>query len=520
MGTATTGIPVPEIPIPIPPAGVKGKEQLIDGGMGPAFPIEKEMPVPPVRSVRQFRALLAVMGPAVIALGGTIGGGEWLIGPGLFVQFGLVLLWITTVSCTFQVILNQEMVRYTMYTGEPITLGFMRLKPGKAFWGWLFVVAGFIERSMPGWALGTGTALAAGFMGKIPAAADRPQVITFAIIVVLLCALLVSIGRRIERTLEIANWVMMVVVLGGLFILDLLVVPGNVWGEAFAGYVSFGAIPKGVSILMLGALVGYSAYGGFGNNCITNWYRDKGYGMGSKVGFIPTLVGGAKMKVSPHGMMPAQTEENKSRFKGWWKLLSIDQWAVFWVGGMIGMLLPGVLYVAMMPRGQALPSWGIAASTASGLLQRFGGFGFYLAVFFGFWILFSTALSNTDLVCRQATDMLWFASPKVRAVAKEDIRYVYYAIMALVVIFGIVTMNWLLPAVALALSANIASFTMALSAILTIRLNRKFLPAEYRPPVWREIVLIATLLFFGFFFCLFLLSGLPTALGMQPIIKF
>jgi len=495
------------------------KPKLVDGGQGPDFPVT-DLPAPPVRSMRQFRALLAVMGPAVIALGGTIGGGEWLIGPGLFVQWGLVLLWITTISCTLQTFLNLEMARYTTYTGEPITLGFMRLKPGKAFWGWLFVIAGFLERSMPGWALGSATALAALFMARIPAAADRPTVITYGIVIIIVCAFLVSIGRKIERTLEIANWVMMIVVLGGLFILDLIVVPANVWGEAFKGYVSFGSIPQGVSILMLGALVGYSAYGGFGNNCITNWYRDKGYGMGSKVGFIPTIVGGAKMKVSPHGMVPPNTEENFSRFKGWWKILNVDQWGVFWLGGMLGMLLPGVLYVSVMPRGQPLPSWGIAVSTASGLLQRFGQFGFYLIVFFGFWILFSTALSNTDLVCRQATDMLWFASPRTRKVAKEDIRYVYYGLMAAIVIFGITTINVAAPAVLLALSANIASFTMALSAILTVRVNRKFLPKELRPPVWREVILIATVLFFGLFFALFLVSGLPTTLGLQPLIKF
>ena len=70
-----------------------------------------------------------MMGPAVIAFGGSIGGGEWLMGPALFVKYGLVLLWITTVSTTLQTFFNLEMTRYTLVTGEPITIGFMRLKP-------------------------------------------------------------------------------------------------------------------------------------------------------------------------------------------------------------------------------------------------------------------------------------------------------------------------------------------------------------------------------------------------------
>src|SRR3989304_4575054 len=118
-----------------------------------------------------FRKLMAVLGPAVIALGGTIGGGEWLVGPSLFVKWGLALLWITTISSLLQVFLNLEMCRYTLYSGEPITLGFMRLAPGKAFWGWLFTVAGFFERALPGWALGAAPAVAALHLGQGPGAA-------------------------------------------------------------------------------------------------------------------------------------------------------------------------------------------------------------------------------------------------------------------------------------------------------------------------------------------------------------
>ena len=185
------------------------------------------------------------MGPAVIALGGTIGGGEWLVGPSLFVKWGLALLWITTISSTLQVFLNLEMTRYTLYTGEPITVGFMRLKPGKAFWGWLFTVIGFLERAMPGWAMGTATALAAVQLGRIPGGPDKGTVIIWTYVIFASCVVLVSMGRTIERTLEWANWIMMFVVLGGLLILDIYIVPGSVWLEGLVGFVSFGSIPKG-----------------------------------------------------------------------------------------------------------------------------------------------------------------------------------------------------------------------------------------------------------------------------------
>jgi hypothetical protein len=478
------------------------QEELERAGCGPVFEVT-DLPEPP----RDLTAkkLFAIMGPAVIALGGTIGGGEWLVGPSLFVMWGLGLLWITTVSSLLQVFLNLEMCRYTIYTGEPITVGFMRLKPGRAFWGWFFAIIGFLERGLPGWALAAATAIAAAQLGQIPGAGDKGTVVIWGVIVFVSCAVVISFGKTIERTLEWANWIMMIVVLGGLFLLDLYIVPASVWVDGLKGFVSFGYVPQGVDVLLLGALVGYSAYGGFGNNAITNWYRDKGYGMGGKVGFIPAAIGGKMIHVSPHGKVAPADEKNILSWKGWWKLLNIDQWGVFYFGAMIGMFLPGILYVAVMPAGKALPSWGIAASTASGLILQMGNFGWFLALFFGFWIMYSTAISNVDLVVRQSTDMLWFASPGLRKWAKEDIRKIYYGLLIVFVIWGLMYVNITLPLIIFAISANIANFTMALSALLTIRLNRKVLPKEFRPPVWREVVLVLNIAFFGFFFSMFLL---------------
>ncbi|TLM99265.1 hypothetical protein FDZ71_16035 [bacterium] len=109
-----------------------------------------------------------------------------------------------------------------------------------------------------------------------------------------------------------------------------------------------------------------------------------------------------------------------------------------------------------------LPSWGIAASSASGLIIKLGNFGRFLALFFGFWILYSTAISNVDLVVRQSTDMLWFASPGVRKFAREDIRKIYYILLAVFMAWGCSFINITLPIIIFAISANIANFTMAL----------------------------------------------------------
>jgi hypothetical protein len=81
-----------------------------------------------------------VVGPGVIVLGAAIGSGEFLLGPAAFVQYGLMILWITGVATILQTIYNQELMRYTMYTGEPAFTGFLRTKPSSTFWAWVYSV--------------------------------------------------------------------------------------------------------------------------------------------------------------------------------------------------------------------------------------------------------------------------------------------------------------------------------------------------------------------------------------------
>ena len=69
---------------------------------------------------------LGAVGPGVIVLGVSIGSGEFLLGPAVFVKYGLTLLWVTTVSVFLQTVFNTELMRYTLATGEPVFTGCMR----------------------------------------------------------------------------------------------------------------------------------------------------------------------------------------------------------------------------------------------------------------------------------------------------------------------------------------------------------------------------------------------------------
>ena len=70
------------------------------------------------------------IGPGAILLGTAIGGGEWLMGPIAVTKYGLSILSVAVIAIFLQAQLNLELVRYTIYTGEPIITGFMRTSPG------------------------------------------------------------------------------------------------------------------------------------------------------------------------------------------------------------------------------------------------------------------------------------------------------------------------------------------------------------------------------------------------------
>ena len=110
----------------------------------------------------------------MIVLGASIGGGEFLLGPTVFVRHGLTLLWVTTVAVFFQTVFNTELMRYTIATGEPVFTGFMRTRPHAVVWAWFYAVLFFLQ---VGWPASAGVAGAIFFLftGRMAGPADaRP----------------------------------------------------------------------------------------------------------------------------------------------------------------------------------------------------------------------------------------------------------------------------------------------------------------------------------------------------------
>jgi hypothetical protein len=463
-----------------------------------------DLPEPPMPRGLSW---IGVCGPGVIVLGVSIGSGEFLLGPATFVKHGLSLLWVTLVAVFFQTVFNTELMRYTVATGEPVVTGFMRTRPGKTFWAWFYSLLYFLQIGWPAWAATAAGAIFFLFLGRLATPpADAQTIYLIGVGTFLACIAVLLVGKRIARTLEYLNWILVTVILSGFFVLGVIYVPASTWGAALAGFAGYSTatgtfkfLAENMDMLLLGALVGYSGGGGVLNLTLSNWARDKGYGMGSRVGHISGAVGGEKSKLAETGFMFEPDAANMSRWRGWWRIVRVDQWGVFFVGALLGMMLPALLYVTFVPAGTDIKGLAISAVLAQTIGATAGPMLGLVVAGLGAWILFKTQLDCVEGMTRSITDILWTGSRRVRRWSREDARNVYYAVLLVVVIWGIIALKLAAPIMLLQIGANIAGIIFVISATHLLYLNTRILPPALRPPMWRRIALVGMVLFYGFF---------------------
>jgi hypothetical protein len=449
---------------------------------------------------------LAAVGPGVIVLGISIGSGEFLLGPAAFVKNGLTLLWVTSAAVLLQTIFNLELMRYTLATGEPVLTGFMRSRPSSSFWAWFYSILYFLQTGWPAWAANAAGAVFFLWARRLAGPDDAWILYWIGVSTFLITVLILLVGRRIERTLEILNWILIAWILGSFLILALIFVPFDTWMTAGAGLVGFNPasgtfdlLPRNVDPILLASLVAYSGCGGMTNLALTNWARDRGYGMGERVGYIPSAVSGVKVQLKHTGFMFEATEQNLSRWRGWWRIVRADQWGVFFLGGMLGMILPALLYVTFLPAGTEIRGLGIAAALASSIGAQAGPLLAGTIALLGAWLLFKTQLDQMEGMVRALTDVLWTGSSRLRAWRGGDVRRVYYSLLAASVVWGMIALGMTQPIVLLQVGANVASVAFIVTSLHVLYINTTILPPALRPPMWRRAALVVMAAFYSYF---------------------
>ncbi|MFI6495866.1 Nramp family divalent metal transporter [Nonomuraea typhae] len=454
------------------------------------------------------------LGPSLIALGISIGSGEWLLGPLNVGQYGFVGIgWVILVSALLQTFYNVECSRYVVATGETPVVGWGRVPPGWRLWVPLSVLVVIFAFIAGGWAASAGQGVYALVHGTIaPAGAEEPRL--WAIALLVLVFVIAASARRISRALELANWVMVSAVLLGLLAIDLFVVPFPLWWEGIRGFFTPAAPPSGITATQLGALAGFTALASGLNWYVMGHYRDKGYGMGFRAGFISGLRGG-RQEILASGVTFPDDERNRSMWRRWYRLLLTDMWGVFFVCAMLGMLLPTILMAqAVSLSGEKPTRANVPTFVAAALGDEYGRAMFYAALVIGVLVLFSTQLGIFEAMVRVTTDAAHATSPRLRALIEGDPRRFYYPFMIVLLVVISVVIHLALPVGLVEWSANMSNLGALIYPFLLIYLNSK-LPRPARPRPWHYVILILNVLFFGFFFVNFVADTIG-----NPLITF
>ncbi len=186
-------------------------------------------------------------------------------------------------------------------------------------------------------------------------------------------------------------------------------------------------------------------------------------------------------------------------WKQWVTYLQAEQIGIWGLFCLIGMFLTVNMAVGTMPAGTDIAGLAAGAYQAEYLRASVGEFMWLLTLLNGFWILLSTQLVVMDGLVRVTTDIMWTALPEVRRAAKDDVRKVYYGLLAAFIIWGCFALTLAQPIVLVLIGANVAGFILVFSAIHIILVNRRLLPEPLRPSLIREALMVCVALFYGFF---------------------
>jgi len=447
------------------------------------------------------------VGPSLIALGISIGSGEWLLGPLNVGTLGFVGIgWVILISALLQVFYNIEFARYVTATGEVPIVGFSRTPPGTWLWAPFSLLVVFFAFIWGGWAKAAASGLFALISGDVPGDADTTSVTLLALVLLAVVFVIAVLARKVSRSLELVNALLIGIEIVFLLILCLAIVPLSVWWEGIRGLITPALPPEGSDATLLGGLVGFTALASGLNWYVMNHYRDKGYGMGFRTGYIAGLRG-VQREVLPVGVTFREDERNASLWRRWKRFIYLDMWGVFFVGAIVGMLLPTVLMRHLvLVSGREPTEENIPTFAADILSQQYGSFLFYAALLVGFLILFDTQVGIFEALVRNMTDTLGM-SRRFQALVSGDPRKFYYPFMvALLIVIGIF-LQFFQPATLILISANMSNFGALIFPFVLMYLNSK-LPRVARPGPLTYVILVLNFLFFGFFFINFVFQEL------------
>jgi Mn2+/Fe2+ NRAMP family transporter len=525
------------------------------GGTMPPW-TEGELPEPPALK----RGILSLLGPGLMMAGAAIGAGEWLMGPAVTAQYGGVIMWLALASILVQLAYNVEVSRYALFCGESIFVGYMRLLPGPRFWTGVYLFVDYFGL-WPYLAANAAVPLAAAILGHLPGTlptnylpvdevsrrtgvevrvveqlkadptrAPPPRPIadlmrretglrnTLAYVIFAAAFVPLVFGGTIYKVMEKIMVAKVVLVLGYLMFLGLFYVSPHTWAEIFGGFLGLGPdaagewgfrfLPGGpgappLDWALLGAFAAIAGQGGMNNSQFSSYVRDNGWGMGRHVGAIGSIVGGRHVKLAHTGKVFPITEESMRRWKGWLRVIYRDQWAIWFVGSVLGVAIPALVSMQFLRpeflAGHVFKGDEVAAKTAEALRRHTGHqVLWFMTLLCGFMVMAPNQITAADGLVRRWTELLWTGNRKLHRLEGSKVRFVYFCLLATYLVWGMLILFWTgdKPLTIVKASGVIMNFALGFTAVHTLVVNLVLIPKPVRPGWLGRVGITACAVFF------------------------
>jgi hypothetical protein len=201
------------------------------------------------------------------------------------------------------------------------------------------------------------------------------------------------------------------------------------------------------------------------------------------------------------GSVFVDIDEAMPRWKRWYRHVCRDQLVVWMPACFIGLALPSMLSVEFLARGtEVADKWVAATMTADGVEAAVGLnwgplFGF-MTLFCGFLVLAPSMATSADGIIRRWVDVFWTSSKTLRKVDPKNIRYVYFGVLTIYAIFGMIMLSLQAPETLLVIATTIFNFALGFSCWHTLWLNLSLLPPKLRPNWFIRIAMFLAGCFF------------------------
>lgn len=409
------------------------------------------------------------LGPGIVVTGSIVGSGEILLTAGLGAAVGFVMLWWVLFSCWIKSLVQAELARYVVTSGDTYLRALNRVPGtlpgphGPVAWPVWLGLAGFV----PG---------IAGMGGIIGGAGQAfglllPNVDGTWATVMAAGAVMLILGSGSYKRFE---KVMLVMVISFTFttIISALLMQTTEFRATGADVLSGLTFdfPLEHAVLAL-AMYGATGVAAGEISAYTYWCIEKGY---------PSFVGGDH-----------DDPGWERRAKGWIRVIQTDVWVTLFI--LTGATLSFYFLGAGVLHGlDELPSGTETISVLSNMYTlTLGPWSFWLFTFGAFCILFSTVLSGIGAGSRSFPDLLvtlGFINRQNLALRKKWIRGY---IIGMPILATLIYLSFQQPIALVIFGATFGAFMLPVQTFLTLYLQARRMDPRVRPARWIKWAIVA-----------------------------